>query len=54
MSRSSGRGNTTEERGWMVYGSLEVLKDNVRSVVVFSNCRGQKCPNTYPNYPQIH
>ena len=31
-SRSSKRGNTTEERGWMVYGSLEVLKDRVRSV----------------------
>ena len=53
MNRSSGRGNTTEEREWIVYRSLAVLNYKVRSVL-FSNCRGQKCANTYPNNPKIH
>ena len=32
MNQSLVRGNTTEEKGWMVYGPLEVLKDKARCV----------------------
>ena len=34
----------------LVFGGIERQSKKC----FFPNCRGQKCPNTYPNYPKVH